>query len=330
MDQCATLFRRRCAAVRIVSSVVIALSSMAASFAQERTFNPRVVIPFPFQPIKDAPTVSAAQADRLLAESELVLGVTAGGESRAYPINMLTGPQREIINDHLGGRAIAVTWCHLCHNGIVYSSQVGDRQLTFVVSGMLWQRNLVMRDLETRSLWSHTLGRAMRGPLEGEELEALPSVMTDWKTWRDKHPETTVLNLSRTARQFDRDIYRDPSQFIIGMTEGETARAWPFDQLLRRPVVNDAVNQTPVLVVFLRESHTAMVFNRRIEDHVLTFSLSESKLTDEQTGSQWDPVSGTAVAGPLQGTTLTPEFGMVAFRRTWRDFYPRSSYWQAQ
>jgi hypothetical protein len=32
------------------------------------------------------------------------------GESRADPINMLTGPQREIINDRLGGRAIAATW----------------------------------------------------------------------------------------------------------------------------------------------------------------------------------------------------------------------------
>jgi hypothetical protein len=42
--------------------------------------------------------------------TELVLGVTVNGQSRAYPINMLTGPQREIINDQLGGHAIAATW----------------------------------------------------------------------------------------------------------------------------------------------------------------------------------------------------------------------------
>ena len=42
--------------------------------------------------------------------SELVLGVTVGKESRAYPINMLTGPSREILNDTLGGQAIAATW----------------------------------------------------------------------------------------------------------------------------------------------------------------------------------------------------------------------------
>jgi hypothetical protein len=32
------------------------------------------------------------------------------GKARAYPINMLTGPRREIINDELGGKAIAATW----------------------------------------------------------------------------------------------------------------------------------------------------------------------------------------------------------------------------
>jgi hypothetical protein len=39
-----------------------------------------------------------------------VLGVVVGKEARAYPINMLTNPTREIINDKLGGRAIAATW----------------------------------------------------------------------------------------------------------------------------------------------------------------------------------------------------------------------------
>ena len=42
--------------------------------------------------------------------NELVLGVVVNGKARAYPINMLTGPAREIINDQLGGAAIAATW----------------------------------------------------------------------------------------------------------------------------------------------------------------------------------------------------------------------------
>ena len=45
-----------------------------------------------------------------VAASDLVIGLTIGTAARAYPINMLTGPRREIINDELGGRAIAATW----------------------------------------------------------------------------------------------------------------------------------------------------------------------------------------------------------------------------
>lgn len=91
---------------------VFALVGLAATGvgAQRPEFSPRVVIPFAFPPIKNAPTVSAAEADRLLGEAELVLGVTINDQSRAYPINMLTGPRREIVNDRLGGRAITATW----------------------------------------------------------------------------------------------------------------------------------------------------------------------------------------------------------------------------
>lgn len=45
-----------------------------------------------------------------IAEDELVIGVSVAGEARAYPINMMTGPQREVFNDTLGGRPIAATW----------------------------------------------------------------------------------------------------------------------------------------------------------------------------------------------------------------------------
>ena len=43
-------------------------------------------------------------------DDELVLGVVIDGKARAYPINMLTGPTREIINDELSDVAIAATW----------------------------------------------------------------------------------------------------------------------------------------------------------------------------------------------------------------------------
>jgi hypothetical protein len=210
----------------------------------------------------------------------------------------------------------------------VYAARVKDKDLTFVVSGMLWQRSLVMMDLETRSLWSHLLGQAMRGTLKGEKLEMLPSSMTDWKTWRSKHPDTTVLNLSRTAREYQREFYRDPSRFVLGMAKGGAARAWPFDQLVRQPVLNDEFDRTPVLVVFMQDSATALAYDRRLDGRTLTFKFEGSKLLDNQTSTQWEPASGKAVAGPHLGKQLTQQTGLVSYLRAWRDFHPESSYWK--
>jgi hypothetical protein len=79
--------------------------------AQERDpdFRPQRVLDL-LPPITKFPIKSVGEGGKVLDPSELVLGVTVGKESRAYPINMLTGPEREILNDTLGGKAIAATW----------------------------------------------------------------------------------------------------------------------------------------------------------------------------------------------------------------------------
>lgn len=80
--------------------------------AEEPPFEPRTVINRAFPTIVEPEMVSVADAEKrdIVSDDELVLGVVVGDEARAYPINTLTGPQREIINDEVGGRSIAATW----------------------------------------------------------------------------------------------------------------------------------------------------------------------------------------------------------------------------
>ncbi len=73
-------------------------------------FRPRVVFARPFPPITKLRIHSAEEAQKLLRPDELVLGVVLEGQARAYPINSLTGPRREVFNDTLAGRPIAATW----------------------------------------------------------------------------------------------------------------------------------------------------------------------------------------------------------------------------
>jgi hypothetical protein len=48
------------------------------------------------------------EADEEYQAGELVLGVEFEGDARAYSVGMLS--RREIVNDTVGGRPIAVTW----------------------------------------------------------------------------------------------------------------------------------------------------------------------------------------------------------------------------
>jgi hypothetical protein len=77
--------------------------------AKENGFDPKTLLA-PVRPIVDAPVVKASEIGDAVYDNELVLGVVVNGKSRAYPINMLCGPRREIVNDSLGNRAIAATW----------------------------------------------------------------------------------------------------------------------------------------------------------------------------------------------------------------------------
>jgi hypothetical protein len=60
--------------------------------------------------VLEVPVIAGRNVTDQVVGQELVLGVVVNGEARAYPINMLTGGNREIINDVVGGRAIAATW----------------------------------------------------------------------------------------------------------------------------------------------------------------------------------------------------------------------------
>lgn len=87
-------------------------ANSATEEVEEAAFEPKIVIDKAFPPIKDAEFFDIEQGNSFVEDNELVLGVSDDekGIAKAYPINMLGGPRREIINDQLGDRAIAATW----------------------------------------------------------------------------------------------------------------------------------------------------------------------------------------------------------------------------
>ncbi len=194
---------------------------------------------------------------------------------------------------------------------------------------------MLIKDVETRSGWLQLLGRAIDGPLKGKRLERLPSTGTDWKTWRAGHPGTTAIRLTRGTKKYSPDgpgvapakkrTFLDALQW--GLTGEGRARSWPFSRLVRERVVNDSFDGRPLLLLFEPEWPGPVGFDRRIDGRELTFRRRGDDLVDEPTGSTWDPSTGRATGGPLEGRRLDPVAGTIASTAIWRGFYPDSETW---
>lgn len=66
--------------------------------------------------------VSQEEAASWLAAEEPVIAMTLNGESRAYPLQILTW--HEIANDTLGGVPVAVTFCPLCNSALSFDRRI--------------------------------------------------------------------------------------------------------------------------------------------------------------------------------------------------------------
>ena len=72
------------------------------------TLLPRDAIPAIWDPEPLWATVEEAEQNGDISDAVSIIGVSIGGEARAYPIPFLSA--HEIVNDTVGGTAIAVTW----------------------------------------------------------------------------------------------------------------------------------------------------------------------------------------------------------------------------
>lgn len=186
-------------------------------------------------------------------------------------------------------------------------------------------RSLVMSDVETKSEWSHLLGRAMAGPLQGELLTPLVSDMLTWAAWRDQYPETTVLDMSPTARRYTAEIYQNADQYVYGFQLDGQSYMISIQRLMVKPLHNLRVGNEKVLVVFDTAGFATRLFDPRVGDRELTFVvLDEETMRDEQTGSTWNRRSGRALQGELSGSELQQLVGILSFRKAWENFHPAS------
>jgi len=158
-------------------------------------------------PAADNPEVSTAAEATWLDDDAIVFGIEVNGDYRAYPRRIME--VREMVNDTLGGRDLAIPYCTLCGAAQAYFTDqlpAGVRRPILRTSGLLIRSNKVMYDVRTFSVFDTFLGHAVTGPLakRGLQLEQATVITSDWGSWRAAHPETTVLvEALALGRDFD-------------------------------------------------------------------------------------------------------------------------------
>ncbi|MBI3956419.1 MAG: DUF3179 domain-containing protein [Candidatus Kerfeldbacteria bacterium] len=149
--------------------------------------------------------VATAEQSGVYDLKGLGIGLTIGETTRFYPFQILVW--HEIVNDIIGGRPVAVTYCPLCGTGLVYDRTIDGQAVEFGVSGKLYQSDLLMYDRKTESLWAQIEGRAVIGPLVGQRLTLVDAQNITWQEFRSKYPNGQALS---TDTGFSRNYQSSP------------------------------------------------------------------------------------------------------------------------
>ena len=287
-----------------------------------------------YQPVnKNFANASDTDMDR----SKLVIGLVIDGQAKAYPIQLI-GYHHQVV-DTLGNTPVMVTYCTVCRTGRVYSPMVNGKQETFRLVGMD-HFNAVFEDATTKSWWQQATGISITGPLKGYALKEFPSSQMTLDAWLRKNPNSLVMKpdtlfMDRYFRLEDYDkgtmqsdlVRRDNASWqhnswIVGVANSYSSKAYDWNDLLQKRIIQDSVDEMPILLTMENDSASFHAYDRRIDGTPLSFRISDNKklLVDESTHSSWN-MDGLCIDGSLKGKRLVPVQSYNEFWHSWQTFH---------
>ncbi|MBC7897721.1 MAG: DUF3179 domain-containing protein, partial [Cytophagaceae bacterium] len=268
-----------------------------------------------------------SSAENTVALDRLVVGVEVNGEARAYPLQYI-GYHHQ-VRDTIGGGPIMVSYCTVCRTGRVFTPVVNGQPETFRLVGMdHW--NAMFEDKATGSWWRQANGEAVTGPLKGTTMHEVPSVQVTLAQWLALHPSSLVMQadsafLEEYAKDYsyERGTSRKSltgtdtlswgeKSWVIGITIGEASMAYDWNALRRARVINDAVGETPIVIVLAKDTASFFAFARPTPSD--TFQLRGDSLV--AASGTW-ATDGTGPSGALRRIKASQEFW-----HSWRTFQP--------
>jgi hypothetical protein len=271
---------------------------------------------------------------------KLVVGVAINGEAKAYPIQLI-GYHHQ-VRDTIGNTPAMITYCTVCRTGRVFQPLVDGKSEDFRLVGMD-HFNAMFEDNTTKTWWRQATGTAVVGKLKGKSLTEIPSQQSTLASWLRRYPHSLILQPDSFFNKRYKDLEkfengttedklhkRDSSSWkfkswVVGVSIGDAARAYDWNTLIDKRIINDSLERMPLLITLESDSASFHVLNRNSSKGVLHFTLNErDSLRDMQTGSSWD-LSGRCTNGDLKGEQLPAVQASQEFWHSWQTFHPRTS-----
>eukprot|EP01037_Dinobryon_pediforme_P008397 gene8397-8485_t len=273
-------------------------------------------------------------------ENFVIIGVVNNGVAKAYPLVYLGYHHK--VQDNVGNEPVLVTYCTMCRTGRVYSPIINGRRQTFRLVGAR-HYNAIVEDQETKTWWYQSTGNAAAGKLKGEHLTELPYEQSTLAAWLTKHPGSLILQPDQhyqsdynDLKNYDRlqAVDKDSTiknkdtlirkSWVLGVIINGQPKAYDWRKLFKKRLVNDNVNQKPLLVAIEGDSLTYHAFNSTVNGKVLHFKLdSVGVLKDNETASVWD-WDGLATSGSLKGCRLDKIQAYQEYWHSWKHFHPNT------
>lgn len=302
-------------------------------------------------PALESPEMISLSQASYLNDGDLVIGVKSGNAVRAYPHKILDW--HEIINDKVGKKTLAVTYCPLTGSAIGWNRVINGQETTFGVSGLLYNTNLIPYDRATGSNWSQMLLESVNGQNINKKVLVYRVVETTWATWKEMFPQSKVVSTntgySRNYQNFPYGDYRTNNdnilfpvkpednrlpkkERVLGIVANGTSKAYRFSSFTGGiSVINDNVGGKDIVVVGSKNKNFLVAYESKSNDNkLLQFTAIQNDsliVMQDNEGNKYN-VFGEVISGKRKGQILGTTNSFIAYWFAWGAFYHNSTIYQ--
>lgn len=216
-----------------------------------------------------------------------------------------------------------------------------------------WRNGVMVIKHKDGSLYSALTGIAFAGPNKGKQLEAVPTIQSNWGWWLEQYPDTVAYHMyekykpveapakphaSSLKSRSKADPRLKEDERVLGVADGRQSVAYPLGELKKQKLIADTLNNRTIYALYHETTGAAAAYRNRaiwrqknIEldwsgpvELVYDDRTPNTPFKDKRTGSLFD-IAGRCVSGKMKDYTLVWVDSVEVKWFAWAAEYPKTT-----